>query len=37
MITGRRKLEILAESLQKKYPIHHFIPFLEGIYYTENT
>ena len=36
MITGRRKLEVLAESFQKKYPIHHFIPFLEGIYYTEN-
>lgn len=37
MITGRRKLEVLTESFRKKYPIHHFIPFLEGIYYTENT
>lgn len=36
MITGAKKLEVLAESQDKKYPIHHFIPFIEGIYYTEN-
>ena len=36
MITGENKLEILAECESKKYPIHHFIPFIEGIYYTEN-
>jgi 6-phosphogluconolactonase len=37
MITGGKKLEVLAECEAKKYPIHHFIPFLEGIYYTENS
>jgi 6-phosphogluconolactonase len=36
MITGNKKLEILSESKEKNYPIHHFIPFIEGIYYTEN-
>ncbi|MFZ9612854.1 MAG: 6-phosphogluconolactonase [Crocinitomicaceae bacterium] len=36
MITGSKKLEILSESKEKNYPIHHFIPFIEGIYYTEN-
>jgi len=37
MITGARKLEVLTESNERNYPIHHFIPFLEGIYYTENS
>ena len=37
MITGARKLEVLSESIERNYPIHHFIPFLEGIYYTENS
>lgn len=37
MITGARKLEVLSESKERNYPIHHFIPFLEGIYYTENS
>jgi 6-phosphogluconolactonase len=37
MITGARKLDILSESIERMYPIHHFIPFLEGIYYTENS
>jgi 6-phosphogluconolactonase len=37
MITGARKLDVLSESTERKYPIHHFIPFLEGIYYTENS
>ena len=37
MITGARKLDVLSESIERKYPIHHFIPFLEGIYYTENS
>jgi 6-phosphogluconolactonase len=36
MITGGKKLEVLAKSEEKKYPIHHFIPLIEGIYYTEN-
>lgn len=36
MITGPKKREVLEESQDKKYPIHHFIPFIEGIYYTEN-
>ena len=36
MITGARKLNVLKESKERNYPIHHFIPFLEGIYYTEN-
>jgi 6-phosphogluconolactonase len=37
MITGARKLDVLSESTERKYPIHHFIPFLEGIYYSENS
>lgn len=37
MITGEKKLDVLSESKEKNYPIHHFIPFIEGIYYTENT
>jgi 6-phosphogluconolactonase/glucosamine-6-phosphate isomerase/deaminase len=37
MITGERKLDILKESQQKKHPIHHFIPFIEGIYFTKNS
>ncbi len=37
MITGARKLEVLSQSIERNYPIHHFIPFLEGIYYTENS
>lgn len=36
MITGARKLEVLKESQEKNYPINHFIPFLKGIYHTEN-
>ena len=36
LITGSKKLEVLSESQEKKYPIKHFIPFIEGIYYTEN-
>ncbi|MEY3586309.1 MAG: 6-phosphogluconolactonase [Bacteroidota bacterium] len=36
MITGGKKLEVLSESQEKNYPIDHFIPFIEGIYYTEN-
>ncbi len=37
MITGARKLDVLTESTEEKYPIRHFIPFLEGIYYSENS
>jgi len=36
MITGGKKLEVLRESKEKNYPIHHFLPFIEGIYYSEN-
>ena len=36
MITGLKKMEVLTESQEKNYPIHYFIPFIEGIYYTEN-
>lgn len=36
MITGGKKLDVLSESEVKNYPIHHFIPFIEGIYYSEN-
>jgi 6-phosphogluconolactonase len=36
MITGEKKLDVLSESEEKKYPINQFIPFIEGIYYTEN-
>jgi 6-phosphogluconolactonase len=36
MITGGKKLDVLTESQEKNYPIHHFIPFIEGIYYSEN-
>lgn len=37
MITGTRKLEVFSESTERNHPIHHFIPYLEGIYYTENS
>jgi len=36
MITGGKKLDVLSKSKEKNYPIHHFLPFIEGIYYTEN-
>ncbi len=37
MITGSSKLDVLNKSIERNYPIQHFIPCLEGIYYTENT
>lgn len=36
MITGAKKLKVLTESKENNHPIHYFIPFIEGIYYTEN-
>jgi 6-phosphogluconolactonase/glucosamine-6-phosphate isomerase/deaminase len=36
MITGAKKLDVLSKSLEKNYPIQQFIPFIEGIYFTEN-
>ena len=36
MITGGKKRDVLSESAEKKYPIQQFIPFIEGIYFTEN-
>jgi hypothetical protein len=36
MITGGKKLDVLSESQVKNYPIHHFLTFIEGIYYSEN-
>jgi 6-phosphogluconolactonase len=36
MITGPKKLDVLSKSLEKNYPIQQFIPFIEGIYFTEN-
>ena len=37
LITGRKKYDVLSESAEKNYPIQQFIPFIEGIYFTENT
>jgi 6-phosphogluconolactonase len=37
MITGSSKLDVLNKSIERNYPIQHFIPYIEGIYYTENT
>ncbi|MFM6935338.1 MAG: 6-phosphogluconolactonase [Flavobacteriales bacterium] len=36
MITGAKKMEVLLESSEKKYPIDSFIHCIEGIYYTQN-
>lgn len=36
MITGTKKLDVLSKSKEKNYPIQQFIPFIEGIYFTEN-
>ena len=36
MITGTKKLDVLLESEEKNHPIHQFIPFIKGIYFTEN-
>lgn len=36
MITGEKKRIVLSESQEKNHPIQQFIPFIEGIYYTEN-
>ncbi|MEN9972053.1 MAG: 6-phosphogluconolactonase [Bacteroidota bacterium] len=36
MITGEKKRFVLTESAEKNYPIQQFIPFIEGIFFTEN-
>jgi 6-phosphogluconolactonase len=36
MITGAKKLDVLSKSKEKNHPIQQFIPFIEGIYFTEN-
>ncbi len=36
MITGSKKLDVLSKSKEKNYPIQQFVPYIEGIYFTEN-